>query len=527
MRIGITFIIVYLIISSTTSYAQEVAGCMDPLAINYNASANINDGSCSYPSTSATLTRKGVLSNELKEISGMVHVNGKLLALNDGGNSNRIYEIDTLTGSVEKTITLEGITNKDWEDLTSDGTYIYIGDFGNNAHGNRTDLKFYRVPLQSINAISQPDGTVAQEDIDIIYFSYEDQADFSSQSGNHTAFDCESVLYDNGKLHFFTKNWIGNTTGHYAVPAVPGNYIAERLESFDTEGVLITGATKTNDNIVMLLGYKIGGSYPCTLWMISGFSEMDQLFTTGNKRKIDLGSAISIGQVESITAVNPTRVLISNEYTYKETFPPLPPIEVQPTWYGLNSDKWTPQYVLPLDITNFTVHYYNHQSVLSWVYKSQDVVYFEVEASNEINGIFNSIGKKYYVDNPSGQFEFSDTEPMLSGNRFYRIKMVFPDGKMAYSKILSVNPGGAIPFNIIIKPNPFWEKIEIHFFSEKRQSVQFSIMDLHGRIMLKKQIQCNRGSYDFLMDGLHDLPRGFYLLKTQTPDRILVNKLVR
>ncbi len=527
MRIRILFFTVCLIIFRIPSYAQEVAGCMDPLAINYNAPATINDGSCSYSPTSATLVQKGIFNNELKEISGMVHINGKLYAINDGGNDNSLYVIDTLTGAVEKIVTLEGATNKDWEDITADGTYIYIGDFGNNAHGNRTDLKFYRVPLQSINGIAQPAGTIPEDDIDIIYFSYEDQTDFSSQSGNHTAFDCESVLYDNGKLHFFTKNWIGNTTSHYTVPAQPGEYIAEELETFDTGGILITGAAKTNNNIVMLLGYKLGGNYPCTLWMISGYSEMDQLFTTGNKRKIDLGSAVSIGQVESITAVKPTRVLISNEYTYKEIFPPLPPIEIQPTLYALNSDKWTPEFVLPFSITDFTVHYYNNQSTLSWVYPNQDLVLFEVESSDKANGIYHTVGKVYCIDNPSGQFNFSDPKLLFSGSRFYRIKLISPDGKMRYSKTLSVSNDGTVQSDLLVKPNPFREKIEIRFFSQKWQIVQFSIMDVHGRVVLKRQIQCTPGSYDFLIDGLQGLPQGYYFLKTQTPGQVFVNKLLR
>ncbi|MCO5237752.1 MAG: T9SS type A sorting domain-containing protein [Chitinophagaceae bacterium] len=502
---------------------------MDPQATNYESSANVNDGSCIYPTTNGSLEIKGTLPGELNEISGMIHINGKLYALNDGGNSNELFVVDTLTRNIEKTITLEGATNVDWEDLTTDGTYIYIGDFGNNAHGNRTDLKIYRVPVQSIAAIEGTTGTVPAGDIDVIHFSYEDQTDFTSQPGNHTAFDCEAVLYDNGKLHLFTKNWIGNTTSHYTVPAEPGDYVAEKRGSFDTGGVLVTSATKANNKIVILLGYIVGGAYPCSIWMISGFSEMDQLFTDGNKRKIDIGSAGSIGQVESITAVKPTRVLISNEYTYREVeIPPLAPFvfEVQQSLYGLNTDAWTPQYVLPLGIANFNSRLSNSQVVLTWEYSDQEFAYFEVEAAGRVDGTYRSIGKIYRTGNTS-IFSFTDPEPLVSDQRFYRIRIVSPEGKYVYSKTLAVRDSSSTQFNLTVAPNPFKDKLDISFYSDKRQTVRFSISDLQGRTVALKQLQCTPGRYSYIIDGLQGLSQGVYFLKTQTAENTFVRKLVR
>ncbi|HTN07209.1 T9SS type A sorting domain-containing protein [Agriterribacter sp.] len=516
----IIFIVLALCITASHSLrAQDVPGCMDPLATNYMASATVNNGTCTYNAASGSLTKKADLSATLTEISGMIHINGKLYALNDGGNAHAIYVMDSTSGAILQTITLAGTTNVDWEDLTTDGTYIYVGDFGNNVDGNRTDLKFYRVPLQSIFNITEAIGTVSGADIEAINFSYEDQTDFSPTGNNNTDFDCEAVIYHNGQLHLFTKNWIGNTTSHYVIPAEPGDYVAQKLESFDTGGILITSATKANDNIVIILGYKyvLAELYPCALWIVSGFTEMNKLFSTGNKRKIDLGSAGIIGQIESITAVKPTWVLISNENRDP----------VSPRLYSLSTEQWTAQYVLPFGIANFTSRLNNNQVVLTWEYSEQGIAYFEVEAAGKANGTYQSIGKVYNINNASQFFSYTDQEPLVTAQRFYRIKIVSPDGKYSYSKTLAVSDSSNTQFNLAVAPNPFNDKLDISFYSDKRQTVQFCIMDMHGRTIMLKQLECTPGRYSYMMDGLQGLSNGVYFLTARTPGNSYVRKIVR
>ena len=506
-------IFIVLVLCVTASYslrAQDVPGCMDPQANNYMPSATVNNGSCTYNATNGSLTKKADLPATLTEISGMIHINGKLYALNDGGNAHAIYVIDSTSGAIDQTITLENTTNIDWEDLTTDGTYIYIGDFGNNANGARTDLKFYRVPIQSLTNITGATGTVSAADIETINFRYEDQpVPPIAADPNETLYDCEAVIYHNGKLHLFTKNWSGTSiTSHYVIPATPGTYVATNIESFNTGGVLITSATKANDNIVILLGYGV-------IWMISGFTDMDALFTTGNKRRIELGTGLT--QIESITAVKQTRVLIANEDFF---------LGATQTLYGLNTDAWTAQYLLPIGISNFTSRLSNNVVVLTWEYSEAGVTYFEVEASDNGGGAYKSIGKVYANTNPR-PFSFTDKEPLVSAQRFYRVKIVSPDGKYSYSKTLAVTDSSNTQFNLTVAPNPFSDKIDISFYSDKRQTLQLSIMDMHGRTVMLKQLQCTPGRYSYMMDGLRGLSSGVYFLTARTPGNSYVRKIVR
>ena len=190
------FMVLQIIISSTQTFAQ--AGCSDPQATNYNAAAISNDGSCVYPSTSITLTDKTALSTPLlDETSGVVFTGGSVWTHNDSGNSNDIYRIDSITNAILQTVNISNATNVDWEDITADSNYIYVGDIGNN-NGNRTNLKIYRI---SKTVLTPSTVSIVA---DVINFSFSDQTTFTSLHNNNN-FDCESMIFYNDSLHLFSK----------------------------------------------------------------------------------------------------------------------------------------------------------------------------------------------------------------------------------------------------------------------------------------------------------------------------------
>ncbi|HRN56179.1 MAG TPA: T9SS type A sorting domain-containing protein, partial [Agriterribacter sp.] len=102
-----------------------------------------------------------------------------------------------------------------------------------------------------------------------------------------------------------------------------------------------------------------------------------------------------------------------------------------------------------------------------------------------------------------------------------------PDGKYAYSKTLAVTDSSNTQFHLTVAPNPFKDKLDISFYSDKRQTVQFSITDMHGRTVMLKQLQCTPGRYSYMMDGLQALSSGVYFLTARTPGSSYVRKIVR
>lgn len=323
------------------SYAASAQlGCTDPLATNFDALAIQNDGSCTYNSANVTLNPIANLPSSLNEISGMIFWNGKLYGHQDSGGTTNVYEFDPETGSITKTITLSGVTNVDWEDLTQDETNIYVGDIGNNANGNRTDLKIYKFSKSLIT--DDAVITIPQTAIEIINYTYEDQIDFSNTGANSTAFDCEALAFNRGKLHLFTKNWIGNTTTHYVLPTTAGTYVAKKKETYNVDSYKITGADFGADDLLALVSYQTSGFAFCGLFLNFGFDGTYDYLETGTMRFFNIGSAAFIGQIEAVCFKENLELFISNEYINPPVFPP-----VQQSFYKQN-------------IINFIQPFYEH-----------------------------------------------------------------------------------------------------------------------------------------------------------------------
>lgn len=294
---------------------SQVAGCTDLLASNYNASATFNDGSCTYNSTSYTPTVKvDPMSDSLVETSGLEYAGGYLWSFNDGGGTPTLYRIDTISNTLLQRVILQGASNVDWEDIAFDGTYFYIGDFGNNANGARTNLKIYKFPISSIpdyknNAVV----TIPSQIIETIYFSYSNQLQPPiATSSNNTRFDCEAMIVTNKQVHLFTKNWIDNNTVHYVINSIKGgSYSATPVDTLAT-GFLVTAADKVDgENVIALLGYQTSGFGNHYLYVLSDYPGIK--FFSGNKRKISIGTALNMGQAEGLCFRSGKYGYISNE----------------------------------------------------------------------------------------------------------------------------------------------------------------------------------------------------------------------
>jgi hypothetical protein len=270
----------------------QTRGCSDHLAKNFDPSATQNDGSCQYPVTTYHLRLKASpLPEEIASTSGLAFDGNRLWTHNDSGHSPELFAIDTLSGQVRQRVTVRNASNIDWEDLAFDGTFLYVGDFGNNL-GDRLDLTIYKIRLSAIGLAAS-----AEVDAQKIEFSFPDQTDFSPALYNHS-FDCEAFFYYQGFLHLFTKDWKTKHTTHYTMPVQEGKYVATRKESFEVKG-LITGADITATGEVALIGYDNTLAAPTFMWLLYDFPE--NAFFSGNKRRIELGSATATGQIEGIT----------------------------------------------------------------------------------------------------------------------------------------------------------------------------------------------------------------------------------
>jgi hypothetical protein len=296
----ISFLIFLLILCSLHNaiYCQ-IQGCTDPLAINYNKTATANDGSCIYDPAEVSPLSASNLSPALKETSGLLWWNDYLWTHNDNSDIS-IYKLDTVNGSIISSFPLTGIVNNDWEEISEDDTHLYIGDFGNNGTGNRTDLRILKIEKNSFLA-----GTPS---IEAINFSYSNQTDSDPSGVNNTDFDCEALIIYGDSIYLFTKQWISNETSLYSLPKLPGTYKAKLKATHDVDG-LITGAVcLASRNLVVLSGYST--TWVPFVYLLYDFTGSD--FFNGNKRKIIIDCPYH--QVEGISTTNGLKYYISNEY---------------------------------------------------------------------------------------------------------------------------------------------------------------------------------------------------------------------
>ena len=310
------------------------------------------------------------LSNTVSETSGLVFFNNKLITHNDSGDGPKLYELDTVSGNVSRTITISNATHVDWEDITQDDNYLYVGDFGNN-NGNRQDLKIYRV-LKS-DYINNTNVTA-----DIISFSYEDQVDFTSNPYNHD-FDAEAISVYQNELILFSKNWNSSTVKAYSIPKSIGNHSAKKIGTYNSNG-LITGATyNAEDNSFLLCGYHKDGNP--ILWYLQNI-DIQNIFS-GNIERTDITASIGLAsQIEGITHISGEKYFLSREKVDRT-------INGTPVFLNQHLFRFDNGSFIALNIDNHI-----KKKLIIYPNPTSEILHFKIDNITQIQ-IFNSTGKLF------------------------------------------------------------------------------------------------------------------------------------
>ena len=200
-----------------------------------------------------------VIVTELADLPGIIYETSGLengpddcfWTHNDSDNGEFLYCVDT-TGTIQRTVTVFGDENDDWEEIAKDEQgNLYIGNFGNNDL-NRNDLRIVKIP-----SIDTCTGITFVTDT--IHFSYPDQLNLPPV-GDYGNFDMEAMFWHEDSLHLFSKDRSDPSTGytkHYTLPTQSGTYIANFVDSFETEHpsffLAITAADIREDGEEMVL----------------------------------------------------------------------------------------------------------------------------------------------------------------------------------------------------------------------------------------------------------------------------------
>lgn len=294
------------------------------------------------------------LHDQIDESSGLIYLEGRLITHNDSEGAATLYEFDSLSGNVTRQVEILNAVNHDWEAICYDDAYIYIGDFGNN-HGNRTDLKIYRI---SRDDYLNPDSDAVPAEV--ISFHYSDQIDFTSAYLNHE-YDAEAVVSLGDSLYIFTKNWVNQRTYIYPIPKIPGDYELIKTDSLDIGGMASGAEICYETGRILLTAYNIFQPFVVS---ISGYE--GNSFSQGDVQIINLQAPAGYSyQIEGVAAISPNLFYITSEENfegssglYKLDFNTTDIVEIENQQITIHPNP-TSDYFNISTSQNVTVHIYN------------------------------------------------------------------------------------------------------------------------------------------------------------------------
>jgi Secretion system C-terminal sorting domain len=179
---------------------------------------------------------------------------------------------------------------------------------------------------------------------------------------------------------------------------------------------------------------------------------------------------------------------------------------------------------LPLTLLNFSVVKVNGIAELTWQTQNEiNTAYFNIQRSIDAVNFIN-VGKVNAVNASSttNSYGYADNISGLTARElYYRLQEVDLDGKMQYSKIVTVNIED-VTAGIKIFPNPASSYINITDNAAELNGAILTINDITGRVVLRQllspanNIQVNIGS----------LKKGVYVIKINKTAGIQTQKLI-
>lgn len=229
------------------------------------------------------------LENALKETSGLFCIDGGAFTLNDSGNAPEIFSMDDqgkVTGKTEL-----DVSNHDWETLTGNADYLFVGDIGNNA-GKRKALQIYR--------IDRNDST--QTETLRITYSGNTPADNVPYAHDY---DGEAMTMRENKLLIFSKSWATEKSHVYLVQDIKAKQVLSPIASVEGLPGVVTGVDwSASEQEFVLVGYRSNA-----LGMFKPFIAR----VSGDYQVTDVHMLPQFGQVEGVCHAPDGNIWITQE----------------------------------------------------------------------------------------------------------------------------------------------------------------------------------------------------------------------
>lgn len=186
---------------------------------------------------------------------------------------------------------------------------------------------------------------------------------------------------------------------------------------------------------------------------------------------------------------------------------------------GADEGAFLPQvedcYLLPLELLSFTGWNSGTYNELHWITSTEfNTSHFEIERS--VDGVtFYTIGMTGaagFTVAPQ-DYAFIDDAP-LTGNNYYRLRMVDLDGAYEYSNIVLITLQGATSDILSVSPNPVEDVLHVTVQLPNAARVELYLSDMLGRKVLAQTFDLEAGSQVMDMDVRLLAPAAYMLTIT-------------
>ena len=194
---------------------------------------------------------------------------------------------------------------------------------------------------------------------------------------------------------------------------------------------------------------------------------------------------------------------------------------------GTTIDEFTIENPLPVELVSFTAIVTNNQVLLKWVTETEVNNYgFDVE--RRVNkGKFEKIGFVEGHGNSNSPKEYSFVDINVTGGIYsYRLKQIDTDGKFEFSKVIEIDVGTPIDYELSQNyPNPFNPSTTIRFSLAQSGNVKLTVYNLLGEQVAELVNGLKEGGVHTINFSASELNSGIYFYKLESGDFLKVKKM--
>lgn len=179
---------------------------------------------------------------------------------------------------------------------------------------------------------------------------------------------------------------------------------------------------------------------------------------------------------------------------------------------------------LPLTLLNFSAVKQLTTAKLHWQTTNEvNTAYFNVQRSKDASHFSNMGVVNAFNQSGVNDYVYEDDIAGISTRLYYRLQQVDIDGKITYSKIVTIDPDNTTS-GVAIYPNPARNYFNlISPAPEDLNGAEMSIVDLAGHVLLKQSLSAT-GNQKI---AISSLAKGIYFIKIVKATGSTIQKLVK